>query len=335
MSELKLLAVDLAKSVFQLHGVDERGVAVLRKVLRRTQLLRYIARLPGCVIVMEACGGAHYWGRQFVKLGHEVRLIAPQYVKPFVKGNKTDRNDAEAICEAAQRPNMRFVTLKSEEQQALMAAQKLRGLLVKSRTALSNHLRGELAEFGVCLPKGLAALRAGLHHPQVLQSLPPLMHEVLMQAREYLQHVEEAIEVAHRRLQQIVMRQPVCRYLMRRRGIGVLTAAALHAQIDPAQFRNGRHLAAFIGVVPKQHSSGGKTTLLGISKRGNAELRTLLIHGARAVVRTVDQKTDPFSLWIRQLKARRGVHKTVVAVANKLARYAWVDLRQARLELPC
>jgi transposase len=331
MNEIKVLAMDLAKNVFQLHGVDERGAVGLRKQVRRARLLPELAQRAACTVAMEACAGAHYWGRQIAALGHTVRLIPTQRVKPYVRGNKTDRNDAEAICEAAQRPGMRFVAVKSEEQQTLMAAQRLRELLVKSRTALANHLRGELAEFGICLPQGLKALREHLHRDEVLAVLPVLMREVIAQGREQLRALDEAIALAHRRIEQQVYAHPVSCYLMRRCGIGVLTAAALTAQIDPTQFKNGRQLSAFIGLVPGEHSSGGKQVLLGITKRGNPQLRTLLIHGARAVVRTADRKSDPFSQWIIQLKARRGIHRTVVAVANKLARYAWVDLRQARL----
>lgn len=330
MSEIKVLAVDLAKAVFQLHGVDGRGVAQLRRQVRRAQLLQRLAQLPPCVVAMEACASAHHWGRQIQALGHTVRLIPPQYVKPYVKGNKTDRNDAEAICEAAQRPNMRFVPLKSLEQQAMMAAQRLRGLLVKSRTALVNHIRGELAEFGISVAKGIANVRAVLRDQDRLTALPALMQEVAAQAYEELLVLEEALKQATHRIERLSQAHPSCQHLMRRRGIGMLTSVALVTQIDPVQFKNGRHLSAFIGLVPKEHSSGGKQVRLGISKRGNAELRTLLIHGARAVVRTAAGKSDPLSQWITQLITRRGKHKTIVAVANKLARYAWIDLMQAR-----
>lgn len=330
MNQIKWLAIDLAKRFFQLHGVDDRGVVVLRKQLPRHKLLSYLAQLPACIVAMEACGSSHYWGRQFQMLGHSVRLIPPQYVKPFVKGNKTDRNDAEAICEAAQRPNMRLVSVKSEEQQALMAAQSSRELLVKSRTALSNHLRGVLGEFGLQAPKGLSALRALLREVAELQTLPSLLREVCASLTEHLALLDAAVTQAHSRLERFAAQNTTCRHLMQRRGIGVLTASALVAQIDPTQFKNGRHLAAYIGLVPKQHSTGGKQVLLGISKRGNVQLRTLLIHGARALVRTAAGKSDPLSRWIVQLLARRGKHKAFVAVANKLARYAWVDLRDAR-----
>lgn len=330
MSKVTVLAIDLAKAVFQLHGVDERGVAVLRKQVRRNQLLSTLAQMSPCIVAMEACASAHHWARQIQSLGHTVRLIPPQYVKPFVKGNKTDRNDAEAICEAAQRPNMRFVPVKSLDQQAWLAAQRLRSLLVKSRTALMNHIRGELAEFGIVLPKGVAKLRSALHEPKVLSQLPALMQEVASQMQEELRQLDESLAQATRRIESLARSQPACKRLMRRDGIGVHTASALVAQIDPTHFKNGRHLSAFIGLVPKEHSSGDRQIRLGITKRGNKELRSLLIHGARSALRAAPRKDDPLSRWAVQLAARRGKHKAIVALANKMARHAWVDLMKAR-----
>lgn len=330
MSQIKLIGIDLAKTVFQVHAVNEHGAVQVRKSLTRSKLLNWLAQQPLCVVAMEACASSHYWGRQIAALGHQVRLIPPQYVKPFVKGNKNDRNDAEAICEAAQRSNMRFVALKSEEQQAVMAAHGFRDLLIGQRTAMVNHIRGHLAEFGVTAPRGLSKIRGLLHEDQMLQRLPVFMREIAAQMCQQLEQLDEAIAVEDRRTKQCAANSAMCRHLMVRNGIGPVSALALSAQIDPAQFRNGRHLAAFIGLVPKQHSTGGKTVLLGISKRGNKTLRTLLIHGARAVVRTAAKRRDPLSLWIVQLMARRGKHKTIVAVANKLARYVWADMAQAR-----
>ncbi|HEU4655411.1 MAG TPA: IS110 family transposase [Steroidobacteraceae bacterium] len=330
MSEIKVLAIDLAKSVFQLHGVDARGVAKLRKQVKRSQLLLLLSRLAPCIVAMEACGGAHDWARKIEALGHEVRLIPARYVKPFVKGNKTDRNDAEAICEAAQRPNMRFVPVKSEEQQSAMAQQSLRALLVKQRTALVNHIRGHLAEFGFAVPKGMSALRKLLAQRELLSHAPSALQHWAAQAQASWHALDEQIEQISRAIQQWADAHPSCRYLMRRAGIGVLTASALVAQIEPTHFKNGRHLSAFIGLVPKEHSTGGKHVRLGISKRGNTELRTLLIHGARAVLRTAAGKEDPLHRWAVQLCARVGNHKAIVAVANKMARYVWVDLMHLR-----
>jgi transposase len=330
MSKIKSLSIDLAKTVFQLHGVDERGVAVLRKQVSRGQLLKRLAQIPPCTVAMEACASSHYWGRQISALGHKVVLIAPQHVKPYVMGNKTDRNDAEAICEAMGRPKMRFVPVKSAEQQSLLAAHRFRSLIVKSRTALVNHIRGELLEFGICLPKGIAKLRAALHDTCVLERLPSLMQQIAHQMQQELRQLDAALLEATRRIEHLAHEQPACRHLMRRSGIGVQIASALVAEIDPTQFKNGRHLSAFIGLVPREHSSGNKQVKLGITKRGNPMLRTLMIHGARSVVRMVHTRSDPLSQWVKELIARRGKHKAIVALANKMARYAWVDLMQAR-----
>jgi transposase len=330
MNKIKVLAIDLAKSVFQLHAVDARGVVVLRKQVKRKQLLQVLAQLRPCTVAMEACAGAHHWARQFQAFGHTVRLIPPQHVKPFVKGNKTDRNDAEAICEAAQRPNMRFVPVKSLEQQAWLAAQQLRSLVVKFRTAFLNHIRGELAEFGIVVPKGVAKLTGALHDSQLLDQLPTLMQQLAAQMRQQLCQLDESLSQASRRIEVLAQAHPSCRHLMRRPGIGVHTASALVAQIDPTHFKNGRHLSAFLGLVPKEHSSGNKQIRLGITKRGNKELRSLLIHGARSALRAARGKDDPLSRWLAELTARRGKHKAIVALANKMARYAWVDLMQAR-----
>jgi transposase len=330
MSEIKVLGIDLAKSVFQLHGMDARGAPKLRKQVRRSQLLRLLSQLAPCRVAMEACGSAHFWARQIQALGHEVRLIPAQYVKAFVKGNKTDRNDAEAICEAAQRANMRFVPVKSEEQQSAMAQQSLRALLVKQRTALMNHIRGHLAEFGWVVPKGMSALRKLLAQRELLSHAPGTLQHWAVHAQVAWQALDEQIEQSSQAIQRWAHAHPSCRYLMRRSGIGVLTASALVAQIEPTHFKNGRHLSAFIGLVPKEHSTGGKHVRLGISKRGNTELRTLLIHGARAVVRTAAGKDDPLHRWAVQLCARIGKHKAIVAVANKMARYVWVDLMHLR-----
>jgi transposase len=330
MGEIKVLAIDLAKSVFQLHAVDGRGGVKLRKQVRRAQLLSTLARIPRCTVAMEACGSAHHWGRRIEALGHEVNLTPARYVKPYVKGNKTDCNDAEGICEAAQRPNMRFVPVKSEEQQGAMAQQSLRALLVKQRTALMNHIRGHLAEFGLTVPKGMSALRKLLAQRELLSHTPRTLQHWAIQAQAGWQALDEQIEQISRAIQQWADAHPSCRYLMRRAGIGVITASALVAQIEPTHFKNGRHLSAFIGLVPKEHSSGGKQVRLGISKRGNTELRTLLIHGARAVVRTAAGKEDALHRWAVQLCARVGKHKAIVGVANKMARYVWVDLMHLR-----
>jgi len=330
VKKLKTLGIDLAKVVFQLHGVDERGVAVLRRQLRRTQVLSFLAQLPGCVVAMEACASAHYWGRQIKALGHEVKLIPPQYVKPFVRGNKTDRNDAQGICEAALRPDMPGVALKSEDQQAMVSLHRLREIVEKQRKQLANQLRGLLGEFGIAIPKGMAALRREL--PQAIERVPRVLRSALQGGAERLRELQQCSEQHTEQLQQLAQAAPLCRRLMQERGIGPLTASAYTATLgDPGHYRNGRQVAASLGLVPRQHSSGGKAVLLGISKRGDAYLRTLLIHGARAVLRHVPGKTDPLSVWLQQLAKRVGANKAAVALANKNARRLWAIWRAEKL----
>lgn len=329
MNEITLLAIDLAKHVFQLHGVNALGVCVLRRQVRRAQLLPLIAQLPPCTVAMEACGGAHEWGRRIQALGHRVKLIAPQFVKPFVKGNKTDRNDAEAICEAAQRPGMRFVALKTVEQQQVLAMHRVRSAMIKTRTALANQLRGLLAEFGLIIPQGLQHLRRQL--PDLLEdadnSLPALLREELAIQSQRLRELDAEVRRLTLRIEQHVRSDTRAQALMQRRGVGPLIASAFSAELgDPRAFKNGRQVAAWLGLVPGQHSTGGKPILLGISKRGDAYLRTLLIHGARTVMRTADRHEDALTQWARSVKARRGVHKATVALANKMARQLWAQL---------
>lgn len=326
MNEITTVGLDLAKSVFQLHGVDARGIVRLRRQCRRHQLLAVLAQLPTCVVAMEACASSHYWGRQIQQLGHTVVLIAPQYVKPFVRGDKSDRNDAQGICEAALRPDMPQVALKSEEQQALLSLHRMRELLEKQRKQLGNQLRGLLAEFGVVLPKGVSQLRAGL--AEAIERVPPLLRPSLHEAARRLSQLEQASAEHTVHIEQFAQLSPLCRRLMRERGIGPITASAFVATIgSPAHYRNGRQLAASLGLVPRQHSTGGKPVLLGITKRGDRYLRMLLIHGARAVLRHVPGKHDPLSCWLQQLAQRRGVNKTTVALANKNARHLWAIWR--------
>lgn len=332
MNEITMIAIDLAKQVFQLHGVDASGKAVLRRQVKRSGLLNVLRQQPSCVVAMEACGGAHHWGRQFREMGHEVRLIAPQFVKPYVKGNKTDRNDAAAICEAAQRPDMRFVSLKTVEQQQVLALHRLRQGTVKARTALINQLRGLLTEFGVVAPLGHAALRTMLAAQVGEESslVPALLRAELARQRARLDELDAEVKHLTSELERLARENARTNRLMERRGVGPLIASAFAAEIgDPGVFHNGRQVSAWLGLVPRQHSSGGKPRLLGISKRGDAYLRTLLIHGARAVVRTASRYDDPLSRWVHDLAVRRGVHKATVAVANKLARQMWAELAHA------
>lgn len=332
MNEITTIAIDLAKQVFQVHGIDASGKAVLRRQVKRGELLNVLRQLPPCVVAMEACGGAHHWGRQFREMGHEVRLIAPQFVKPYVKGNKTDRNDAAAICEAAQRPEMRFVALKTVEQQQVLALHRLRQGIVKARTALVNQIRGLLTEFGVVAPTGRAALRTMLA-TQVSDedsALPALLRTELVRQRDRLDALDAEVKRLTQELERLAKADARTQQLMTRRGVGPLIASAFAAEVgDPSVFHHGRQVSAWLGLVPRQHSSGGKPRLLGISKRGDAYLRTLLIHGARAVVRTAGRHDDPLSQWVHELALRRGAHKATVAVANKLARQMWAELAHA------
>jgi transposase len=330
--KLKRVGVDLAKRVFQLHGVDSHEQVVLRRQLRRSQVLGFFRALEPALVGMEACGGAHYWGRELRKLGHEVKLMAPQFVKPYVKSAKNDAHDAEAICEALARPSMRFVEVKSAEAQALQALHRIRARLVRSRTALVNEARGLLGEFGlVQATLGVTALRRWI--PQVLEDgengLPGLMRELLRELYEELQLASERLGAMDKRIDQVARTDARAQRLLKIEGVGPVSATALLARMgDGRQFRSGRDMAAALGIVPSQHSSGGKPRLGAISKRGDPYLRTLLIHGARAVVNAslTQAKTDARSRWIQALVARRNKNIATVALANKQARVIWAML---------
>ena len=335
--KITTVGIDIAKSVFHVVAVNKMGAVVKKKQLKRNELLAFIAQLEPCRIALEACGGAHHWAREFRTLGHEVKLIAPQYVKPYVKGNKNDYNDAEAIAEAAQRPNMRFVPIKTQEQQDIQALHRLRERGVKERTALVNQIRGLLAEYGIVIRLGITAVRKAL--PEILEDgengLTPRGRACFAQLRDELVQIDAQCARYEQQIVQVNQDYEVCRRLDEVIGIGPITATATYAAAGSAkEFRNGRHFSAWLGLVPKQHSSGGKDTLLGISKRGNAYLRTLFIHGARAVLRYAATKTDRFSRWANALHARRGHNRACVAVANKLARIAWVILAKGESYRP-
>jgi transposase len=327
MTKITTIGLDIAKSVFHLYAVDDRGRYIKKKELKRAQLLAYMANLEPCLIAMEACGGANYWAREFIARGHQVRLIAPQYVKPYVKGNKNDYNDAEGIAEAAQRPNMRYVPIKSIEQQDIQNFHRQRERIKKERTALVNQVRGLLAEYGVVINKGVSAVRNAL--PEILEDaengLTPLTREIFAELQEELRSIDIRFKQCEKRIQGLNQDNEICRRLDEILGIGPITASATYAAAgDGKDFVNGRHFSAWLGLVPGQNSSGGKAVLLGISKRGNAYLRTLFIHGARAVLRHSANKTDRFSQWAQALLERRGHNRACVAVANKMARIAWV-----------
>lgn len=329
-AQVAVLGIDLAKKSFQLHGVDKQGKTVLRKRLNRSRLNEFIANLPPCVIAMEACSGAHHWARTFRAFGHTPKLIAPKFVKPFVKSNKNDAADAEAICEAAQRPNMRFVPIKSIEQQDLQSLRRMRESFVRRRTAQSNQIRGFLLEYGISIAQGIHNVRAQL--PLILEDaengLTGMFRESLHKQYLELLHLDESIEVLETKLNALGKHSDDVKRLMTIPGVGILTATALVASIgDISEFRNGREFSAWLGLVPKQHSTGGKSKLLGISKRGDSYLRKLLIHGARSVMKVADRYDDRRSQWACELKERQGYNRSTVALANKTARTVWAILK--------
>lgn len=330
-SELVVLGIDLAKNSFQLHGVDASGQVVIKRKLSRNKLSQFIAQLPRCVIGIEACGGSNHWTRVFENLGHTVHMIAPEFVKPYVKSNKNDAADSEAICEAVQRPSMRFVPAKSIEQQDIQSLHRIRSQAVARRTAQANQIRGLLMEYGLILPQGISYVRQQI--PFILEDadngLTYLFRELLLGLYDEMAHLDERIKSLEVKLETLCAQNEDCQRLLSIPGVGLLSATALVAAIgDIGVFKSGRELAAWLGLVPRQHSTGGKPTLLGISKRGDAYLRTLLIHGGRTVVRVAAKHQDCRNRWVCKLEERRGKNITAVAVANKNARTAWALLSQ-------
>jgi transposase len=331
--KIKTIGVDLAKNVFQVHGVDERGKVVVRRTLKRAQVLRYFSNVPPCRIGMEACASAHHWARKLSELGHEVKLMAPQFVKPYVKTNKHDAADAEAICEAVGRPNMRFVAIKTVDQQAVLGLHRAREGFVKARTAQGNQIRGLLGEFGIVIPQGLGHIRARM--PGILgdseNGLPAPMRALLERLTAHLKELHRQVVELEHTIARWHRDNEASGRLAEIPGIGPLTASALVASVGNArEFNNGRQFAAWLGLVPKQESSGGRTVLLGISKRGDGYLRRLLVHGARAVVRVCERKTEPTDRWLRTLLQRRNKNVAAVALANKNARRVWALLAHNR-----
>ncbi len=323
------VGLDIAKQVFQVHGVDERGKARVGKQLARAKVLEFFAQLPPCLIGIEACSSAHYWGREFTKLGHTVKLMAAQFVIPYRQRGKNDANDAEAICEAVGRPNMRFVAIKSEEQQSVLMVHRARTLVVANRTAQVNQIRGLLGEFGLVVPKGVARLRREL--PGILEDaengLPGLARQVLAGLLEQFHELDVRVNAYDRQIRVLAEASEPARRLMKVEAIGPQTATALVASMgDPHVYKSGRGYAASLGITPRQHSSGGKERLGQITRQGDRYLRTLLVHGARAYLRIVDKKTDAKSAWVRRLKQRRHVNVVAVALAAKHARIAWAIL---------
>ena len=334
---IKRVGIDLAKQIFQVHGVDGQEKVVLRKQLRRAQLLDYFKKLPPCLIGIEACGGAHYWARELQKFGHTVKLMAPQFVKPYVKSNKNDANDAEAICEAVARPTMRFVAIKTIAQQDIQAVHRIRSELVQQRTAKVNQIRGLLAEYGIVVGRRVDVLRNAL--PQLLEDaengLTADFRTLLDGLRQDLIMLDERVDDMDKKIKTLANSNSDAKRLQQIPGIGPIIATALICAIgDGKQFKRGRDMAAWLGLTPRQHSSGGKDRLLGISKRGDAYLRTLLIHGARSALKVAGKKDDPRSRWLQTLCSRRNKNIAAVALANKNARIAWALLSKEADYLP-
>jgi transposase len=326
MKNVATIGVDLAKNIFQIHGADKWGNKVLERRVSRRNLLELFVNLKPCLVGLEACGGSHHWAREIEKLGHEVRQMPPQYVKPYVKTNKNDRNDAEAICEAVIRPTMRFVTTKNIEQQDIQAVHRCRERLVKSRTALSNQARALLLEMGLTVPQGFRYLRRLL--PEMVEDTESIltlrMRDLLSDMYAEFVDIEVRIKKYDTMLEIICKESEACRRIRKIPGFGPLCATAFVAAVGDAKtFKNGRQLAAWAGLVPRQHSSGNKQWLGSISKRGNKYLRTLLIHGGRSLLRYCQDKTDFRSRWLAALMERRGNARASVAQANKMARMAW------------
>lgn len=326
--KITTIGIDLAKEVFQVHGVDVHGKAVLRKQLRRRDMAKFFVNLEPCLIGMEACGSSHHWARKLSEFGHTVKLMSPQFVKPYVKTNKHDMADAEAVCEAVSRPNMRFVPIKNVEQQAILSTHRARQGFVKARTAQANQMRGLLSEFGIVIPQGIRSINKRM--PDILEDaengLPVTLRKLLERLNDHLKELDRQVEELELQIKLWHKENEASQRLEAIPGIGPITASAIVATVgDAAEFKNGRQLSAWFGLVPKQRSSGGKQTLLGISKRGDTYLRTLLIHGARAVIRFAENKTEPDS-WLRKLMARRNKNVAAVALANKNARIIWALL---------
>jgi len=325
--------IDLAKNVFQVHGVDEHGKTVLKKQVKREQMAPFFANLPTCLIGMEACGSAHHWARKLQALGHTVRLIAPQFVKPYVKTNKNDAADAEAICEAVGRPNMRFVPVKNIEQQAVLALHRVRQGFIKARTAQVNQIRGLLAEFGLIVPQGISHIASRV--PELIEDasneLPGSFRTLINQLVDHVKVLHTQVLDMEAKIKAWHRESEMSRKLEQIPGIGPVTASALVATIGDAKaFENARQLAAWMGLVPRQHSTGGKAKLMGISKRGDTYLRTLLIHGARSAIVAFQRKAMKEDSWLGKLLLRRNPNVSAVALANKNARIVWALLAKDR-----
>ena len=331
-NRIAVIGLDLAKNVFQLHAIDDEGNVIVRKQLRRNQLLHFFEKLPRCLVGMEACSTSHHWAREIGQLGFEVKLMPPAYVKPYVKRGKNDAADAEAICEAVTRPTMRFVPVKSCERQALLMQHKTRDLLVRQRTALINALRGHLAEFGIVTSRGRFGQKAAYEALNVAKDqLPEPSWQPFMHIRTQLEELSHKITELDRLILKWCRTEATARRLMTIPGVGFLTAAAIAASVgDASEFKSARQFAAWLGLTPRQNSSGGKERLGRISKQGDRTIRRLLVVGATAVVRRARLDAGSFP-WISQLLERKPARLVSVAIANKTARIAWAILRRGEV----
>lgn len=329
------VGLDIAKTVFYAHGVDEHGKVVVRRKLMRGKVLEFFAKLPACLIGIEATGSAHYWARALMALGHTVKLMPAQYVKAYVKRDKNDPNDAAGICEAVSRPSMRFVAINTPEQQDMQMLHAIRQRLMEQRTAALNQIRGLLAEYGLVFKQGPLALKRAMTELLSRENpeLSPLARELVVDVQEQLTALDERIAAYDARVKRACVSDERCQKVLALPGIGPLTATALLAKVNDAkQFQRARQMSAWLGLTSREHSSGGKQRQYGISKRGDSYLRMLFIHGARSVVYHAARKSDsdPLIRWILSVQARRGKNIAVVALANKLARIAWAILAKDR-----
>ncbi len=327
MKVISSMGIDLAKDVFQLHGVDSLGKAVLKKRLKRAELLPFLANLAPCLIGIEVCGGSNYWAREFEKLGHIAKQIAPQFVKPYRKSNNNDANDAEAICETLGRPHMRFVPTKRAEEQDTQSIHRIRQRLISQRTGLSNEVRGFLLEYGIALPKSISRLRKEI--PLLAEdknnSLTEPMRELLIQLREEMFFLDEQISIYDKKIKLFFKSSELCQRISKVGGVGIVTATALVASSSALAraLKNGRQFSAALGLVPRQNSSGNKERLLSITKTGDNYIRGLLVHGARSAIIVAAKKEDKTSKWVMEKVRTRGHNRACVALANKNARIIW------------
>ncbi len=337
MAKITIVGLDLAKNVFHVMCCDKQGKVVKKQMLRRGQVVAFFANLERVLIGMEGCASAHYWARQLMALGHEVKLVPAQYVKAYVRGNKNDYNDALAISEAVTRPQMRFVSVKTPEQQDVQALHRLRERCIQTRTGLCNQIRGLVGEYGLVCARGVATLRRQIPNwrEDKNNGLSDFFRRLLSQSVQQLQMLDDQIDVYTQELKRHSRENDACQRLQTIPGYGPIVASVFYSQVGHGEaYRRGRDVSASLGLVPGQHSSGGKDTLLGISKRGDRYLRSLLVHGARAVVSRAANKDDRLSQWINRIRAARGMNKATVALANKMARMGWALLANKTVYQP-